>query len=626
VIYSTWKCDQKIREVMRERFFRLILTALCLCIYISAFSQEKVESRESVSTIIDSLKNNGIIFNDKRKRPDIVLTTSQAVRFLQQRFQPQYWNDAHDPFRLAIGHLIYEASHPPYDSSAYLLKRYPYDSLNIPWDKFYIWEPLRIKIPVLSHPELKFPSDTTIKKADTNVVVRNKDSIMVNPLTISKPAAVFNTVKGLKDTTIMVVIDTLEEVTSSRAGFPFRYFNFPFQSDSIQVAVKSLLNYLEERDSTVIEFTGIGNVLTPVWLNSKSDRMMRYWLKNEFSDSVTIWIGNPSRNTIGLYLEQGVNFRRPVKQRNYSDAKINVQALDNSKLLNAQKIVVKPQYWKYRTESSFVLNQTSLSNWVKGGENSISTALDITGYADYNNKQLLLSSNNFARLKFGYIASGDQGIRKNLDLLETNSKLNHKAFGKFDFSGILLFKTQIAYGYNYFKTTSGKDTSSLASKFMNPAILTIGFGLDYKPNKTTSINFSPLSYKVTIVTDTAHIDQTKYGIPKNRKSLHEPGVSFMITNEFKPYKSVSIINRLQLFTNYIHNPQNIDVDWEMIAVANLNWFTDVRFNTHLIFDDDTKTVELYKNGQPVLRPDGTQKKTARIQFKELIGLSLVFRF
>ncbi|NTW67016.1 MAG: DUF3078 domain-containing protein, partial [Nitrospirae bacterium] len=43
-----------------------------------------------------------------------------------------------------------------------------------------------------------------------------------------------------------------------------------------------------------------------------------------------------------------------------------------------------------------------------------------------------LSSNNFARIKYGLIKSGEEGIRKNLDLLETNSKLNHKAFGKFD--------------------------------------------------------------------------------------------------------------------------------------------------------------------------------------------------
>jgi hypothetical protein len=157
----------------------------------------------------------------------------------------------------------------------------------------------------------------------------------------------------------------------------------------------------------------------------------------------------------------------------------------------------------------------------------------------------------------------------------------------------------------------------MVSKFLNPATITLGFGLDYKPNKTTSINFSPLSYKGTFVTDTVRIDQTMYGIPKDKKALHEPGVSLLIANEFRPVKSITVTNRLQLFTNYIHNPQNIDVDWEMIATANLNWFTDVRFNTHLIFDDDTKTVD---------RKSDSPNKTARVQFKEIVGLSVVFRF
>lgn len=604
---------------MRGKILKLFLVNICICISISVFSQESAVKSGSVRTTIDSLKNSGIIFNDNRKRPDIILTTNQSVRFLQQRFQSQYWNNPRNPLRLALGRLIYESSHPKYDSTEYFLKRYPYDSLSIPWDKFYIWEPLRLKIPIISPPVFTIPADSTFK-SDTNVVAGKRDSLNLNISAIPKPYAGLKPVTGLKDTTIMIVIDTLDEVTSSYSGFPFRYFNFPYQSDSIQVAVRSLLKYLEERDSSIINFTGAGNVIIPVWMNSKSEKIMRYWLKNEISDSVTIWIGNPARNTMSLYLEQNVSFRRPVRQGNYSDAKINIKALDNSKLLNVQKIIVKPQYWKYRSEDSFILSQAALSNWVKGGENSISTAMDITGFADYINKPLKLSSNNFVRLKLGFLKSGRNDLRKNLDLLETNSKLNHKAFGKFDFSAIMLFKTQIAKGFNYTKTSSGKDTSILVSKFMNPAVLIIGLGLDYKPNKTTSLNFSPLSYKGTFVTDTAHIDQTKYGIPHNRKSLNEPGVSFMITNEFKPIKTVTITNRLQLFTNYIHNPQNIDVDWEMIAVINLNWFTDVRFNTHLIFDDDTKTVELDKDKKP------TQKKTARIQFKEMLGFSFVFRF
>jgi hypothetical protein len=604
---------------MNERILRSFLTIICISAYLSAYSQENTDSTESDIILIDSLKKSGIIFIENRQKPEIVLSTSQSVKFLQQVFQPYYWNDVFDPFRMALGQLIFEASNPPSDSSEYMLKNFPYDSLTIPWDKFYIWEPMRLKIPSTSSAEYLIKTDS-VEIADTNAVEEPVDSLDFKNRSDLLNIPGLESEKGLKDTTIMVIIDTLNEVKSNNSRFPFRYLSFPYQSDSIQVAVKSLLKYLEERDSMIVNFTGVGNIVTPVWMNSKSDRMIRYWLKNEFSDSVTIWIGNPLRNTIGLYLEQGVNFRRPVKQGNYSEAKIEIKSLDNSKLLDVQKIVVKPQYWKYRSEASFLLNQASLTNWVKGGESSISTALDITGYADYNNKLLKLSSNNFARLKLGFLATEDQGISKNLDLIETNSKLNHKAFGKFDFSGILLFKTQLAPGYNY------PNDSVPVSKWMNPAILTIGFGLDYKPNSMTSINFSPLSYKGTFVPDTAKIDQTKYGIASDKKSKNEPGMSFMISNIYRPVKSVTVTNRLQLFTNYITNPQNIDIDWEMIVVANLNWFTDVRFNTHLIFDDDTKTIELDKNDKPILGPDGSKRKTARIQFKEMLGLSLVFRF
>jgi hypothetical protein len=392
----------------------------------------------------------------------------------------------------------------------------------------------------------------------------------------------------------------------------------------MEVALKSLSDYLIARDSSEINFNSVSGAVIPVWRNSKSGVMARYWLRNEFSDSVTVWIGSTGRDSIGLFLEEGIMFRRPSKQTNISDAQLNLKKINSAKLQAVNKMYIKPDYWKFRTEAAFVLNQAFLSNWVKGGESSVSTTLDITGYADYNNKNLLLSSNNFGRIKYGLVYTDKQGVRKNLDLIETNSKLNHKAFGKFDFSGTVLFKTQMTVGRTYFKYND-KDTSIVASKFMNPATLTIGLGLDYKPNKTTSINFAPLTYKGTFVPDTANIDQTKYGIPKDKKSLNEPGVSLQVTNEFKPYKTITIINRLQLFTSYIHNPQNIDIDWEMIASAKLNWFTEVRLNTHLIYDDDTKTAKLDDNGNPVME-NGKPVKSAKAQFKELIGFSIVFKF
>jgi hypothetical protein len=606
--------------VLQGKFIRLSLYLVFLSISVQVFSQNTTERALSGIAFIDSLKSKGLISDMNRKKPEILLSKDQAIRFLQERSQEQYWVNRGDPFRMALNHLVYEASHQRFDSTEFFLQKYPYDSLSIPWDKFYVWEPLSLKIQVKSYTEVPILADSSENSGN-----KINDSLIIKTFANQNKLIEKQSPVGLKDTSILIVKDTLQEVTSPVSSFPFRYFNYPYQGDSIKEAVRSLMKYLDERDSTLIRFRGTGKMVVPMWMNSKSDVMMRYWLRNEFSDSVTVWIGNTSRDTIGLFLERGVSFRRPLKQYNYSEAKIDIRSPDNSKLLAVQKILIKPQYWKFREEAAFVVSQTAMSNWVRGGENSISFLTDMTGFADYYNKDLKVSSSNFARLKLGFMKTGSEPVRKNLDLLETNSKLNHKAFGKFDFSAIMLVKTQTSPGYNYTRVNN-RDTAILVSKFMNPAILVIGIGLDYKPNKSTSINFSPLSYKGTFVTDTSNIDQTKYGIPKNRKSLIEPGASFMITNDFRPVKNLLITNRLQLFTNYIHNPQNVDVDWEMIATANLNWFTDVRFNTHLIFDDDTKTPELDKNKQPVLNSDGTVKKTARIQFKEMLGFSVVFRF
>ncbi len=607
-------------KVMKLILLRSFIVIVCLISYISAFSQEAAEMSEQSTNVIDSLRNSGAVLKIEHEKPEIVLDRDGAVTYLQQILTADYWKDPENPLRIALEQLVFEALHSPPDSAAAVLNRYPYDSLNIPWDTFYVWKPIRYKIPVLPSPEFIIPSDSVLV-TDTSSITQTADSVDLPVLEIPDPFKHEEPGKGLKDTTVMIVADTLRTAKLSNSFFPFNYLYYPYQGDSMQVAVRALLDYLEARDSSVIRFTGMDRKVVPVWMNSKAGMMMRFWLKNEFSDSVTVWIGNPARDTIGLYLEQGITFRRPARQGNYSDASVNVQPIDNKQLLQVQKIVVKPQYWKYRSEAVFTMSQSSLSNWVKGGESSIATSMDLTGFVDYANKNVKVSSSNFARLKLGFLATGDEGIRKNLDLLETNSKLNHKAFGKFDFSTIMLFKTQVAPGYNY------PNDSVVVSKFLNPAVLTIGIGLDYKPNKETSINFSPLSYKGTFVPDTAHIDQTKYGILKDKKSKNEPGASFMISNVYKPFKTLTITNRLQLFTNYIHNPLNVDIDWEMIAVANLNWFTDVRLNTHLIFDDDTKTVVLDKDKQPVKNPiDGTLKKTARTQFKEMIGFSFVFRF
>jgi len=166
----------------------------------------------------------------------------------------------------------------------------------------------------------------------------------------------------------------------------------------------------------------------------------------------------------------------------------------------------------------------------------------------------------------------------------------------------------------------------VVSKFLNPATLTLGLGVEYKPFKNTTINMAPLSYKNTFVLDTAMIDQTKHGIEAGKRAKQELGTQLVVYNKVSPFKDLTIQNRLRLFSNYMNKPQNIDVDWEMIMDQKINWFFTIRLNLHLIYDDDVHFTVLDSEGVPVILPDGSEKKVAKTQFKEFIGLSLQFKF
>lgn len=596
---------------MQKKLF--IIFSVLSVLFLPAVSQAQ---EPEVINLRDSLGKMGYYVKPLHHKDSVHFTNEEALKYLQAKYASGIWRNRLDPLRSAIGQLIFYATTRPFDSLMYFLENYPYDSLNVSPELFLVFDTVSVKVPVITG-TIKSPLPDSLSLADS--------------LDIPEPGIVPDTLRKvlpeppvtqivLKDTSLLIVKKMIAEYYPENRRIPFRVYYSPWPGDSLSAAIQTLAGFLRARDSSLIVFKGKSSEELPVWINSQTGKLNRFWLRNEFNDSVTVWIGSISRDTLGIFLEEGIMFRRPSMHTKFSDVQLDIKQINSRKLLEVNKIYVKPQYWKYRSEAAFVFNQTYLTNWVKGGENSISTALDITGFADYNNKDLKLVSNNFARLKYGLIKPGDKHVRKNLDLLETNSKLNHKAFGKFDFSATMLFKTQISKGFNY------PNDSVPVSKFFNPAILTIGFGLDYKPNKTTSINAAPLSYKATFVPDTAMIDQTKYGVPQNKRSMHEPGASVQINSEINPFKTVNIKNRIQLFTNYINKPQNIDIDWEMIATFKLNWYTDLRLNTQLIFDDDTKTVVKKKDGTVELDEFGKPKKTARIQFKELLGVSFVFRF
>jgi len=627
-----------------KKILIFIIASLSISAHVNDLYSQVETKSDSVGFVVDTLMQAETVDSlANAVGPNVSFETEQAIEYLTGWYESNMWNSKDHPLRRSIQRLLFEVTNDPLYISEDFLRQYEWEKIKIPASSFYMWDTILIPIPsenninkdynakedifdplladtsLISDDTARWyrTGDATLDLRDSLISVDPKDFNNIYVQTGKQRTAYPRTAKH--DSIIVVISDTLKGVISSNTEFPFLYYDYPLVGDSIHAAIRIVMDHMAKNDSSRIIVTGAHNSV-PVWLSNNRSSLTRLWLKNEWDEEVSVWIGGASRDSVDIIIEKGVHFRRLDKTTNIADARIEVKTIDNSRLAEARKIDVKPQYWKFLSEASFIFNQALIKNWVKGGESNISTLLDITGTASYNNKDRKVVWDNIGRIKFGLITSAGNGIRKNTDEIDITSNFNHKAFGKFDFSATMLFKTQLAYGYDY------PNDSVVVSKFFNPASLTLGLGLSYKPNEHTSINFAPLSYKGTFVPDTALIDQTKHGLLADQRSKHEPGISVQINHKTTVFENINLVNNVRLFTNYINNPQNIDIDWELIATAKLNWFTDLRLNTHLIYDDDALIPVKDENNEQVLNPDGTPKKVPMIQFKEMIGISIIFRF
>ena len=111
-----------------------------------------------------------------------------------------------------------------------------------------------------------------------------------------------------------------------------------------------------------------------------------------------------------------------------------------------------------------------------------------------------------------------------------------------------------------------------------------------------------------------------FGVEPGKKFRPELGAYANISyKKDEIIKNVNFLTKLDLFTNYLKNPQNIDISWENLLVLKVNKFISATVNTHLLYDDDILIkIDEGNEGEPVLGK--------RAQFKEVIGVGFTYKF
>ena len=266
--------------------------------------------------------------------------------------------------------------------------------------------------------------------------------------------------------------------------------------------------------------------------------------------------------------------------------------------------------WKVRGRVGLGFSQVALSNWAAGGENSFSGTAYLRMAAVY--KKGKTNWGNYLSTIYGLQKQGDNDVQKNEDNIEIISKYGHQVSKKWYYAVNLNFRTQYAAGY------ASADDSIKISDFFAPAYLNLATGLDFKPNDNFSLLLAPVSGKFTFVFDDFLSSIGQYGVEPGQKTRSEFGGTIqMIYTKPDIIKNVSLTTNLDLFSNYLENPEKIDVNWQLYIDFKVNDFLALSLNTHLIYDYDVKFLEIQ---------DGQEVATDKVQFKEAFTFGLAFTF
>ena len=245
--------------------------------------------------------------------------------------------------------------------------------------------------------------------------------------------------------------------------------------------------------------------------------------------------------------------------------------------------------WKSKYEASLGFAQTSFTNWSAGGENATAINGMLNIYKMYAKGKVFW--NNYLGLAYGVnMQQTEPKVRKTNDKIDFLTKGGITAWHNWDYAGLFEFRSQFDEGFNY------PNDSVPISKFMAPGYFQLSIGLNYKPVEYFSVFISPIGARLTVVNDsklTNTVDNNgkligAFGVIGDNTTLWQVGGSINAVFKKDIVKNVNYMSKLDLFSDYHHNPQNIIVGWENNLLMKVNKYLSVNLTTMLIYDDNIK--------------------------------------
>ena len=264
--------------------------------------------------------------------------------------------------------------------------------------------------------------------------------------------------------------------------------------------------------------------------------------------------------------------------------------------------------WNKGGSLSVNVAQTSLGNWSGGGTDALSANAFVNLYADYLKGKNSWTNN--LNVQYGYLKTSGLDGRKSADLIDFVSLYGHSLNPKLDVSALFRLRTQGFKGYTYGTDENGQETKALSSNFFAPAYLTLAPGITYKPFKGFNLFVSPVAARALVVADHFLSDQGAYGVDTGKTMKFQLGFLLNAGYTADITKTISYTGNLELYSNYLQDPQNIYIFMTNTFAAKLTKAIAVTWNFNLAYDDLYRPVE---------------GKGPKLQTQSILGVGLLYK-
>ena len=281
----------------------------------------------------------------------------------------------------------------------------------------------------------------------------------------------------------------------------------------------------------------------------------------------------------------------------------------------------KTSNWTKKGNVGLNFSQATFTNWAAGGQNALNWLGTFNYAINYAKDNFKWDNTLNTALGYSYFNFKQKPVKTD-DKIEFTSLAGLKATEHLNYSLEFAFRSQFANGYDY-----ASDSTHYISKFLAPAYITLGLGAEWVPNEHFSVNFAPLTGRITIVNDQRLAEIGAYGVEPGyfdpsdstlwipgKKVRYEFGARLTAKMKYTLMQNVDFESKLELFSNYLDHPQYIDVDWQNLLVMKVNSWLNCSLGTHLIYDYDI----------PFFDEAGARIEGSKVQFKEVLSVGILF--